>query len=77
MTAIGLVLIAIGAVLKYAVTVEANGVDLDIIGLILMAVGAVGFLLGLFDGSFRKTRVERHVSEDGRHVIEENESSGL
>lgn len=77
MAAIGLILLALGAVLRYAVTVEANGVDLDMIGLILMATGAVGFLIGLFEGTFRKNRVERHVSSDGRHIIEENESSGI
>ena len=77
LAAIGLILLAIGAVLRYAVTAEASGVDLDMIGLILMTTGAVGFLLGLFDGTFRKKRVERHVSTDGRHVIEETESSGI
>ena len=77
MAAIGLILLAIGAVLRYAVTAEASGVDLDMIGLILMATGAVGFLLGLFEGTFRKNRVERHVSTDGRHVVEETESSGI
>lgn len=77
MAAIGLVLLALGAVLRYAVTAEAGGVDLDMVGLILMATGGVGFLLGLFQGAFRTNRVERHVSADGRHVIEENETSGL
>lgn len=77
MAAIGLVLVALGAILRYAVTAEANGVDLDMIGLILMATGAVAFLLGLFEGTFRKNRVERHVSTDGRHIIEETESSGI
>ena len=77
MAALGLVLVALGAVLRYAITAEASGVDLDMIGLILMATGAVGFLFGLFEGTFRKRRVERHVSADGRHVVEENESSGI
>lgn len=77
MAAIGLVLLALGAVLRYAITAEATGVDLDMIGLILMAAGAVGFLFGLFEGTFRRNRVERHVSADGRHVVEENESSGI
>ncbi len=77
MAAIGLVLLALGAVLRYAVTAEATGVDLAMVGLILMATGAVGFFLGLFEGTFRKNRVERHVSSDGRHIIEENETSGI
>jgi hypothetical protein len=42
-----LFLIAIGAILRYAVTVDAvAGIDLDTAGLILMLVGAVGFVIG-------------------------------
>jgi hypothetical protein len=77
MAAIGIVLIALGAVLRYAVTAEASGVDLDVVGIILMATGGVGFVLGLFEGKFRKNRVERHVSTDGQHVVEESETSGI
>jgi uncharacterized membrane protein HdeD (DUF308 family) len=44
-----LFLIAVGAILRYAVTADAvAGIDLDTAGLILMLVGAVGFVLGLF-----------------------------
>jgi uncharacterized membrane protein HdeD (DUF308 family) len=44
-----LFLIAVGAILRYAVTVDAvAGIDLDTAGLILMLVGAVGLVLGLF-----------------------------
>jgi hypothetical protein len=77
MTAIGIILIAIGAVLRYAITAETSGVDLDMVGLILMATGGVGFLLGIFEGKFRRNRSERHVSSDGQHVVEESETSGL
>jgi hypothetical protein len=47
------------------------------VGLILMATGGVGFLLGIFEGKFRRNRSERHVSSDGQHVVEESETSGL
>lgn len=77
MTAIGIVLVALGAILRYAVTAEASGIDLDMVGLIMMATGGVGFVLGLFEGKFRKSRVERHTSSDGSHVVEESETSGL
>lgn len=77
MTAIGIVLVAIGAILRYAVTADASGIDLDMVGLILMVTGGVGFVLGLFEGKFRKSRVERHTSTDGTHVIEQSESSGI
>jgi hypothetical protein len=76
MAGLGLILLAVGAVLRYAVTAEASGVDLDMIGLILMATGAVGFLFGLFEGTFRRYRTERHVSSDGKHIVETTETSG-
>lgn len=42
-----LVLIAAGAILKWAVTVQTNGFNLNTIGVILMVIGAVGLVLGL------------------------------
>ena len=43
----GLVLFAIGAILKFAVTAQVEGVDLGLVGVILMIVGAVATLFGL------------------------------
>jgi hypothetical protein len=40
-------LIALGAILKYAVTADVEGVDLGTVGVILMVVGIVGLLLSL------------------------------
>jgi hypothetical protein len=42
----GLVLVAIGAILRYAVKDEWDAVDLTTVGLILMIVGAVAFIVG-------------------------------
>jgi hypothetical protein len=42
-----LFLIAVGAILKFAVTAELAGIDLQTVGLILMIVGVVGLVLGL------------------------------
>jgi Domain of unknown function (DUF6458) len=42
-----LLLIAIGAVLRFAVTVSTSGFNIHTIGVILMIVGAVGFVLSL------------------------------
>jgi len=42
-----LVLIAAGAILKYAVNADVSGVELSTIGLILMIVGIVGLLISL------------------------------
>jgi hypothetical protein len=44
---ISLFLIAAGAILRYAVTADVEGVQLDEVGLILMIVGAVGFVISL------------------------------
>jgi hypothetical protein len=43
-----LFLIAVGAILKFAVKWSVEGVDLRVAGVILMAVGALGLALGLF-----------------------------
>ncbi|MCW3029492.1 MAG: hypothetical protein JWN81_2703 [Solirubrobacterales bacterium] len=40
-------LIAVGAILRYAVTTGVEGVDLKTVGLILMIVGIVGLLLSI------------------------------
>ncbi len=42
-----LFLVAIGAILYWAVSVEAEGFNLNTIGLILMIVGVVGLVLTL------------------------------
>ena len=42
-----LLLIAVGAILKFAVTAHVAGVDLQVVGVILMIVGAVGLVIGL------------------------------
>jgi hypothetical protein len=43
-------LIAVGAIVRYAVTAEVEGVQLDEVGLILMIVGVVGFVISLLYG---------------------------
>jgi hypothetical protein len=42
-----LLLIAAGAILRFAVTVRTSGFNVHTIGLILMIVGAVGFVISL------------------------------
>jgi hypothetical protein len=44
---VSLVFIAIGAILKWAVTATTSGVNLGTVGVVLMVVGAVGLLLSL------------------------------
>jgi Flp pilus assembly protein protease CpaA len=43
-----LFLIAVGAILTFAVTADVAGIDLQTVGWILMIVGAIGLILGLF-----------------------------
>jgi hypothetical protein len=42
-----LVLIAVGAILKWAVTATTSGINLNTVGVVLMVVGAVGLVLSL------------------------------
>jgi len=44
---VSLILIAVGAVLTWAVEASVSGVDINAVGVILMIVGAVGLLLSL------------------------------
>ena len=43
-----LFLIAVGAILRYAVTATVSGVSLATVGLILMIVGVVGLVISVF-----------------------------
>lgn len=43
-----LILIAIGAVLRFAINVTTHGFNIHTIGIILMIVGVVGLIISLF-----------------------------
>jgi hypothetical protein len=43
-----IVLIAIGAILKWAVTAHVSGIDLETVGTILFVLGILGLILSLF-----------------------------
>lgn len=40
--------IALGAILRYAVTSHPSGIDLSTVGLILIVVGGIGLFLGVW-----------------------------
>ena len=70
------VLFAIGAILDFAVTVQSSSVNWHTVGLILMIVGAVGFVVALIlaisfnnGGTYRRSR---RVTQDpnGTYVEE-------
>jgi Domain of unknown function (DUF6458) len=44
---VSIFLIAVGAILAFAVTAEVSGVDLNTVGWILMIVGLIGGLISL------------------------------
>jgi uncharacterized membrane protein len=59
-------LIAVGAILRYAVTTSVEGIDLKTVGLILIIVGIVGLLLSiLYMAAWapRRGRVSERVVE--------------
>ena len=44
---VSLILIAVGAILTWAVDVHTNGLNVNAVGVILMIVGLIGFVLSL------------------------------
>jgi phosphate starvation-inducible membrane PsiE len=54
-----LFLLAVGAILKFAVTDSIAGVELATVGVILMAVGILGLLISLFLLSQSRATVAR------------------
>lgn len=66
-------LIAIGAILAFAVNVETEGVNLNTIGMILLIVGAIGAVLSMiFWNSWGGFGNERPAGGSRRRVIEED-----
>ena len=58
-------LIAVGAILKYAVDVSVQGIEIQTIGLILMIAGVVGLVIGLF--LLTQARGDRPAVDDPRY----------
>ncbi|MEX2211736.1 MAG: DUF6458 family protein [Gaiellaceae bacterium] len=78
---IGLILIAVGAILVWAVTGDAEGVNIDAVGWILMIVGAAAALISLmFWSSAWGPMARRREYVEGRPrrrtVIEEEDDLG-
>ena len=67
-----LFLIAIGAILAWAVEAEVAGLDLQTVGIILLVVGIIGLIMSMLFWSsfapFRRTTEDRTVIRD-REVI--------
>ena len=76
-----IVVFAIGAIMKFATNVQSSSFDIQTIGVILMIVGAIGFLISLafwgswggFGGVSRRRTVYRDpvsgtMVDESRHV---------
>ena len=70
---IGLILIAVGAILTWGVKDTSDAINLDAIGVILMIVGAIGFTLSMMfwssfwgPGYFRRTSYAAEGAPAGR-----------
>lgn len=65
-----LFLLAVGAILTFAVEVdEASAFDINTIGIILMVVGGLGLVLSLVFWGSRSARRDRTVVREERDVI--------
>lgn len=64
-TGASIFLIALGAILKFAVTDTFSHINLGIVGVILMIVGGIGLLWELIDMASRRRRVvaSRYVAD--------------
>jgi hypothetical protein len=63
---VSLLLIAAGAILTWAVSAEASGIDLNTVGVILMVVGGIGLVLSLvFWSSWGGFGTHRKAVESG------------
>lgn len=65
-----LFLIAVGAILTWAVEVDSEGINLNTVGIILLVVGVLGLLLSLlFWSSFAPFRREERTVVRDRDVV--------
>jgi hypothetical protein len=76
---VSLILIAVGAILTWAVETSVSGLDINAVGVILMIVGLVGFVLSLAfwstwwgPGYFRHTVVSHPGGAQRRVVVEQD-----
>ena len=67
-----ILLIAVGAILKYAVTADVSGVDINTVGVILMIAGVIGLLVSLLWMTIWADRRRRTVADPvGGDVVRE------
>lgn len=69
---VSIFLLAVGAILTFAIDASVSGIDLDTVGVILMIVGIIGLLMSMMFwnswGGFRRADTDRVVVRD-REVL--------
>lgn len=75
--AVSMLMIAAGAIMRFAVTVEGNGFNVGTAGMVLMVVGAIGAVLSVAFwaswGGFTRPRQGPAVAGTTQTVIREGE----
>lgn len=64
-------LIALGAILAFAVEFQISGLEINVIGYILMIAGVIGLILALFMRSNRRTAADEPTRR--RTVVEDRD----
>ncbi|WP_329134291.1 hypothetical protein OG552_18550 [Streptomyces sp. NBC_01476] len=64
-----IILIAVGAIVTFATDWHAKGVNVDLIGLIMMAVGMIG--LAAYVSIFKRRRIPPTADGDVPPIVEE------
>jgi Domain of unknown function (DUF6458) len=67
---VGIFMIALGAILSFAVADRISGVDLTVVGYILMGTGALGLVLVLFLNSQRQHSHTTETTVEERRLRE-------
>jgi len=81
LAALGIILLVAGAIVAFALDVSVDSVDMTAVGWIMMAGGGLALIVAAIRGAGwmsmtnNKLHTERHVSDDGRHYVEETHSA--
>ena len=73
----GIFLIALGAILTFAVDVDLSGVDLQVVGWILMGVGVLGIVLELAVFQPRRRATTTVTTSDPTRTVQQRTTRDL
>ena len=69
---VSIFLIAVGAILAFAVNTTVSGLDINVIGYILMAVGLIGLIMTAFIFGPRRTAGGRDTVVEERRTYDDH-----